>query len=327
MNKPSYTPAYEISGGSGTLSAVVQERLISLRLQDEAGIQSDELVIVLDDRAPTLTPPPAGEKFRLKLGYKETGLILMGVFVFDEAVFDGPPNTLTIKARAADMLASLKEQKERSWDAMSLAAIIGQIAGEHGLQAAVATDFASTQIAHIDQNESDMHFLTRLGENRGAIASVKNGKLTFAPRGAGEDLSGQALAPVALTPADVSTWRAIAANRTTQGRVKARWFNEGAAEPVYEEAGSGTPITMLGEIFPDQQSALAAANATLKRGVQKSGTLSLEMLGDARIVAETPLALSGFRAGVNGRWIVKSVEHEISSSGFSSRVEAEGVAA
>ncbi len=326
MNKPSYTPAFEIFGGDGVMAAAVKARLSTLRLRDEAGIQSDELEIVLDDRAPAIIPPDVGETFRLKLGYEETVLHDMRAFIFDETVFSGPPKTLTLRARAADMLTSLKAQKERSWDNITIGALVSQIAGEHGLGAAVATQYSGTTIFHFDQNESDMHFLTRLGHGRGAIASVKDGTLVFAPRGKGTELSGSSLEIITLKPADLTSWRAIAANRTLQGSVKVRWYNHGLAEPVYEVVGDGDPVTLLGEVFADQQTALAAANAALKRGIQKSGSLSLEMPGDARIRAETPLELGGFRDGVDGRWIVNSVEHDLSSSGFISRVEAEGVA-
>ena len=41
------------------------------------------------------------------------------------------------------------------------------------------------------------------------------------------------------------------------------------------------------------------------------------------IGAETPLTLTGFREGVNGRWIATRVTHETSASGYSTQVEAE----
>jgi phage protein D len=41
------------------------------------------------------------------------------------------------------------------------------------------------------------------------------------------------------------------------------------------------------------------------------------------VSAESPLALSGFRSGVNGCWIAVRVSHDIDNSGYSTRVEAE----
>ena len=41
------------------------------------------------------------------------------------------------------------------------------------------------------------------------------------------------------------------------------------------------------------------------------------------LAAGTRLALSGFRPGVDGDWVVTRVTHEISSSGYTTQAEAE----
>ena len=74
----------------------------------------------------------------------------------------------------------------------------------------------------------------------------------------------------------------------------------------------------------DEATARAAAQArldVLKRG---AATLALTLKpGRPAVSAERPLVLSGFRSGVNGRWISTRVSHDIDNSGYSTRVEAE----
>ena len=45
--------------------------------------------------------------------------------------------------------------------------------------------------------------------------------------------------------------------------------------------------------------------------------------GAPAVSAESPLTLSGFRDGVDGRWIVTRVSHELSGGGLTTEVEAE----
>jgi phage protein D len=60
----------------------------------------------------------------------------------------GPPNTITIRGKAADMRASIKAPKTRSWDSLTLGALVQTIAGEHGLTATISEQLALIAIEH-----------------------------------------------------------------------------------------------------------------------------------------------------------------------------------
>ena len=44
----------------------------------------------------------------------------MGLYTVDELELSGPPDTLTIRAKAANIRSSLKEHKTRAWDDTTL---------------------------------------------------------------------------------------------------------------------------------------------------------------------------------------------------------------
>ena len=73
------------------------------------------------------------------------------------------------------------------------------------------------------------------------------------------------------------------------------------------------------EDAPNQQ-AQAKLNALSRGNVTISLTLKP---GDPTVAAEARLTLSGFRTGVDGEWIATQVTHEVGSSGYTTRVEAE----
>ena len=94
---------YKILAGQTDMNAAIHNRLLSLDLTDEAGYQSDSLEIRLDDRDGKIKLPRRGVTLDVRLGFKEVGLAEMGLFTVDEVEVKGPPATLTVRARSADL--------------------------------------------------------------------------------------------------------------------------------------------------------------------------------------------------------------------------------
>ncbi|VAW12420.1 hypothetical protein MNBD_ALPHA09-1889 [hydrothermal vent metagenome] len=303
------TPDFAIlADGVGATSAFA-DRLLSLTVTDAAGKESDAAEIVLDDRDGIVSLPREGAKLAISLGYIETGLEYMGLFVVEEVEGSGFPRQLTITAKAADHRETLKEQKTRAWDGRSLGQIVGQIAGEHGLSAAVSGDLANRQLKHIAQTEeSDQHFLTRLAARYGAIAAPKDDRLVFAPRGAGLAASGAAMTPVVVGVTDLvgsSGYSFTLKPRNRFAKVVASWTDRAGASRREVQAQ-------------------AAADAEARKLAREEGSISLEIVGRPAVRAEAPLTVSGVRAGADGQWTIERVEHRYdpAGAGYTTSIEA-----
>ena len=133
--------------------------------------------------------PAKGAALKVELGYKETGTARMGSYTVDEVELSGPPDTLTIRAKAADMRGSLKQHKTRSWDDVTIAELVDSIAADHGLEAKVGDSIrAITASRHIDQTEeSDMHLLKRLSEEYDAESKQAGSPAAFRQARPGEE--------------------------------------------------------------------------------------------------------------------------------------------
>ncbi|SMG64540.1 Phage late control D, partial [methanotrophic bacterial endosymbiont of Bathymodiolus sp.] len=164
------TPDFRIHADSQDITERIQDRLLSLRVTDEAGIKSDTVELNLDDRDGLVIWPVHGAELEISLGYRETGLVRLGLYIVDEVEHSGPPNTLTIRAKASDMRQSLKAPQTRVWDNVTLADLVSSIASEHGLVPKISDSLASIGYTHLDQTEeSDLHLLTRLGRENNAV--------------------------------------------------------------------------------------------------------------------------------------------------------------
>lgn len=319
-------PACKIEIGGQDVTRRFSDRLLSITVTDNSGETSDELELDLDDRDYLLEEPRRGAEMAVYLGYLGTPLQLVGRFVVDEAWPEGgQADILKIKAKAADMRSGLKAGRTRAWRDTTVGAIVAQIAGEHGLEPGCAAELADRAVAHRDQtNESDLHFLTRLGRDHGAVAAPKNGRLVFAPASSGLSASGEALSAVTLDRTDLIDWKGVAADRESYGKVRARWRDLGAAATRFAEAGEGEPVRTLRNTFPDEAAAQAAADAELARARRSSGGVELSLVGRPAIAAQTPIVLTGLRPSLNQRWIATTVVHAIdfSSGGFTTRITA-----
>lgn len=318
-------PDFRLTVGEDDRSAVIRSRLLRIVVTDNSGEDADTLEIVLDDDGYDIEPPKRGVVLGVALGYAGEELTYLGRFTVDESEPDGPPDILTIRAKAADMRAGLKAQRIRAWHDTTIGAIVAKIAADQGLTPAVAADLASRAVAHIDQaNESDMHFLTRLGRLHGAVAAPKDGRLVFAPATTGLSSSGQALPGVVLDRAkgDLIRWGQLSADREEHGSVRARWRDASAGRTRFATAGSGDPVKTLRNTFSTEASAKAAAEAELAKTKRAQNGVDLTIVGRAEIMAQTPFTVRGLREEQSGEWIAETVEHtaDFEGGGFTSRI-------
>ncbi|MCP3959265.1 MAG: late control protein, partial [bacterium] len=96
-------PAFLILADSVNITALVADRLVDLVITGKAGVKSDRLVLVIDDRDERLELPETGAKLEVSIGYRESVLARMGSYVVDGIEVSGQPRLLSINATAADM--------------------------------------------------------------------------------------------------------------------------------------------------------------------------------------------------------------------------------
>lgn len=340
-------PAFRITSSGNDITAQVADRLVALRVQDEAGQKSDTLEITLDDRGQALPLPEEKTQLKVWMGYSHDGNSPqeMGTYVIDEVEITYPPATVKIRAKAMEISGKFKEPKTRSWHKQTIGQIVGQIAGEHGLTPQVHPTYQNRLIDHIDQTEeSDAHFLTRLAKLHGATSKPAEGMLVFIPQGAGISATGQQLAPALLDSKECSSYRATVKDRGAYSKVVAKYTDketgtEKTVEAPVPAAGGGfnflaelfglsgtTSDNSSGTVYKDRRlfatrdEALEAAKA---KGVQLASgvvTIDLTCAGRPDIFAERPITLSGFRDPLNSTWMIQSVAHEYSGKGYSTKI-------
>lgn len=336
-------PDWAIRANGKDVTQAFWPHLISIKVRDESKDEADSLTLTLANQDLDLAPPTQGDELEVLMGY-QNALISVGKFIVDKVSFQGPPDQIIIACKSAAFAnrnggVSLEPwlvKKTRSWEAGTLDTLAKTIAGEHGVELVAPSDLLAMATPHIDQTEeSDTHLLYSLIEPRGYLVKVAEGKLILARQSAGNTTNartGQSLKAVTISKGQVSTYSGEWAERSVYDQVIAYWHDPAAGVTNYETAGEGSRTFRFVNPAPDQATAQAWAKGTLAKYQRQGGKMALTMPGRADLQSEQlvtleafpyPLSASPTQAAIAKQWILKSVEHVLSRSGFTTSITGE----
>lgn len=328
LTSTTQTPDYRLQVNGSDITPTLNGRMISLTLTDNRGDKADQFDLVLSDHDGQLAIPPRGAVIQLWLGFKGE-LVDKGSFTVDETSHSGTPDKLTIRARSADLRGSLKVKREQSWHQVRIDALVNTLAKRHGLQPMIGAELADTLIEHIDQtHESDISFLTRLGKQYDAIATVKAGRLLFMPSGSGSSASGQPIPAVTLTRNQGDQHHYQLADRDSRySGVIAYWQDNASAERQQKYDGdvssnSATP-KVLRTPYPNASEAQQAATAEWQRIQRQGASFNLTLAtGNPALYPETPIKARGWKKEIDEtEWLLTKVVHSLSDGGYTGQLE------
>jgi phage protein D len=315
---------FQIAANSSDITATLADRLVSMTLTDETGNTSDMLEICLADHLPAqpITLPPTGAQLDVSLGY-DGSLSKMGSFIVDELEWNGPPDRLVIRARAAAYDENnggayhLQTQKVRSWKfGVTIGAMVQKIAKEHGMTAAVDSSLSSIALPHFDQqDESDLNLLLRVAKKYDAVVKPTGKQLVFAKRGTFKSVSGQTMTPATIDKSDCADYHFTQQKRESAGTVVAYYHMVKSAKRHIVTVGAGEPVHRIKQYFQTQAEAQAAAQAELSKRSRAMQQFHATLGGNPSLGAECQVTLTGFRAGIPTTWIAKKVEHILDGDG------------
>ncbi|MEJ2800888.1 contractile injection system protein, VgrG/Pvc8 family [Comamonadaceae bacterium PP-2] len=345
-------PAWRVTVKGRDVSARLAPRLVSLSITDNRENEADEVEIVVSDHDGALELPETGDELTVAIGWEANGvdhvtgtygqagvadfplgLVDKGSYTIQAVEYSGTPDVITIRARAADLIDSLRNLKDRSWHKTTVGAVVRAIASQNKLTAIVAAEIAKRTLDHADQaDESDASFLRRLARQFDCLCNVKNGRLLFSQARAARTPSGTALPPARIVRSDGDSHRYARSDRDAYSGVKAFYNSAKGGTRSSVVAGISGRAKSLKHTFANKADALAAARAEWLR-IQR-GIFSFDITlayGRADLMPQRPVVVSGYKRQIDETaWIITDVRHSLSSSGYSSTItletlQAEGV--
>lgn len=322
-NKISNIADWRVTMDGKDLSDRLRPRLVSLSISEKRGDEADQLDIVLNDTDGQLGIAKEGAVLHVQLGWLQgrdvtVGLIDKGSFKADDVSHSGPPDQITIKARATDFTSQIRNRHQQSWKNTTLGAVLKDIAGRNGLTLKCAADLASIALPSISQSrESDIAFLRRLGRENDAVATIKDKHVIFARKGAGATTSGKALPTLMIrrTDGDRHNWQRQ--KRDGQEGVTASWHDKKGAKRQTVTVGKADGAKKLRKIHPDEASAKRAALAERDRLKRAPATFDMKLaLGRADAIPEIRVKVSGYKDEIDATtWLISEATHRLDKAG------------
>lgn len=319
---------YKILVNGLDISEKIQTRLIRLNITDNRGIEADTVEIELSDHDGSLLIPPKGAELDVYIGWSNQGLVYKGKYIVKEREYSGVPDILTIRGASADLKATFKKKKERSFDNKTIKDIVNTIATEQQLKAMINDQLGQIILAHIDQNESDANLMTRIADEHDAIATVKNGYLLFMPKGESKTISGLDLPMFIITRnmGDSHRWADTDGADEVSGVTVYYYDNDKAKRQKVTIGMSDENTRELRNIQRDEKSAKRIAQAEFNRIKSKSATFSYKLAyGKPELIPEMQMQFMGLKSEIDDIiWLGTRVVHTLSSdNGYTTDLELE----
>jgi len=319
-------PAFSVTLDGRDITSKIYPRLVSLTLTEERENAVDQLDITIDDSDGRVAIPRTGAKLTLRLGWAATGMVDKGTFIVDEVEHEGAPDAIILRARSAEMAKPVRVKKNRSFHDKTIDAIVGEIAKDNKLTPKIGKTFIGKKVDHIDQtNESDIHFLNRLGKRFDAVATIKKDTLLFLPIDEAANSQGQTLPTITLRRSDGDKHRYHTASRDAYSGVRAQWHDTEDAKEKSELIGEDDNPKRLRHVYANQKDAEDAAKSEWNRVERGKATLQFTLaLGRPDVSPMMGVRIPTLKAPIgNIEWMIVKVTHSLSSQGFTTQLELE----
>jgi phage protein D len=310
----------------------IRPRLSELTITTSRAGHADELTMRIDDTDGKVALPSKGVELQVMIGYEGKGVQLQGSYTIDEVEHSGTPDMITVTGRSAKLATGINTRKERSWSNTTVGHVVNVIAGENGLTPRVSPKLAAIEVTQIDQTESDIALLKRIGSMWDAVATVKSGNLIFGPIGQASTVSGKALTKLRIVRRKGNSGdrhRFHEAERNAYTGVRAKWHDVDAAAGKTSLSGKTGHIKVLRGDYANEEDAKRAASAEMARIKRGAATFELDLAtgrGDA--LPECPVELSGWKPEIDGiDWIIEKATHRlVGDGGWTTHIELENQA-
>lgn len=315
--------AWQVTLDGQDLTEAMKPILKELTLTEKRGEEADSLDITLGDENGALALPPPTATLSVALGWSKgtgvaAGLVDKGSFRVDELSWNGPPDIVTLTARAADLTSELRKRRDENWVAQSLSAIVGKIAKRHGLTPKVHQLLANVQVGAMRQHaKSDIAFVSELGRRYDAVATIKAGTLILAPIGTGTTAGGAAIPGVTIDKTMCSSYSWSRKKRDEHDGVEAQWRDQHGATTKLVKVGGSSNARRLKRTYSSESDAKAAAEGAKRRDARTAAEFTLTLAyGDASMMPERSVTLSGFKSEIDAqKWQIAEVTHRVDGSG------------
>lgn len=249
-----------------------------------------------------------------------------GQFELDSIDAQGPPATVTIKATSLSFGNTVRQTlKSKSWENITLSEISSQIARQNGMGVLFESEF-NPRYSRVEQYQtSDIAFLQKLCHNAGCSLKATNNILVVYDQTAYEgkkavkkikfgEEGGYTKYKLSTGTNNCYTSCRVYCTTTNGTVISATEYAEN-----YNENSDNQQCLQVCQRVSSKAEAQELAHKLLRLHNKFEITGTFTFPGDPKLAAGNTVELCDFGFG-DGKYIVKSAKHSISSSGYTTQV-------
>ncbi len=318
MLKPISKVEYE----NTDITAHISPYVLSVSYTDFEHGQCDEIEVQIEDTNHIWKAdwyPSKGDALKLNIGYEGEKLLNCGSFEIDELEFASPPDTITLKALAANIKKALRQNNSVAYENKNLRQIAQEIANKHNLQ--LIGSIRDVKIKRITQHKKrDLEFLKNLAEEYGYIFKVSDNKLTFY-----ETAKLKTSNPALILYRQDLTSFTIRDKTYDQYKSCEVSYHDPKTKKLVSSNIKGNSekadTLKLHKRCENKEQAILKANAGINKHSPVEGSISL--IGNPHLVAGLNIELKGLYH-LSGKYHIKQARHSIDRmSGYKTELEIE----
>lgn len=323
VKRPKWVLEYEQTD----ISTDISPYILQITYTDALKGESDDIEINLEDRDHRWKNgwfPQKGDVVRLALGYIDEELVNCGSFQVDEVELNGPPDTVSLRALAAGVKESLRTKNTVAYENKTFGQIASDIAKKHGLKlvGTISDEKRKRRPRRITQREeTDLEFLSRLGEQEGVVFSIKDQQLVW------HDQDGLDGAETILIIDRLDMTRFAFRAKTDQVyKACTVSYHDPKTKKVITHTEKADGVTTgdtlkINERCESKADAIVKAKAALrgKNGRQVEGTVTLP--GNSRLAAGANVDITGLGV-LDGTYQIQKARHAMTrDAGYTTEIE------
>jgi phage protein D/SH3-like domain-containing protein len=249
-----------------------------------------------------------------------------GQFELDSIDAQGPPATVTIKATSLSFSNTVRQTlKSKLWENITLSEIASQIARQNGMGVLFESGF-NPRYSRVEQYQtSDIAFLQKLCHNAGCSLKATNNILVVFDQAAYEgkkavrkikfgEEGGYTKYKLSTGTNNCYTSCRVYCTTTSGAVISATEYAQN-----YNENSDNQQCLQVCQRVSSKAEAQELAHKLLRLHNKFEITGTFTFPGDPRLAAGNTVELCDFGFG-DGKYIVKSAKHSISSSGYTTQV-------
>lgn len=250
-----------------------------------------------------------------------------GTFQIDSVDGSGPPSKVTIKAGSIPYTSTIRTQKKtKAWEQYTLSGIAKEIAGKNGLTCMFESAFDPLYTRKEQVQESDITFLQRICKAAGISLKVTAKIIVLFDAAAYE--KKDAIRKIKRGAADVKRYSFntsfqdasySSCHVTYTDPSSGKTYEATYEAPDADQNGSGQVLEVKEKVSSNAEAKTLAEKRLREKNGQQF-TASFTLVGDATLVAGVTVSVEGYGA-FNGKYIVESATHSVSSSGYTTSVK------